>query len=671
MTSEDSSQGSASLEAIARASQLRLRRIRLTNTWWQYDGGPLLAYTQEDHRPVALLPISATRYALFDPVSRTRTPVSGVLAATLASDAYVLYRPLPSTISRLPGLLRFGLKGCGKNLFIAGLTGLAVTLLGMLMPHAMSLLVDKAIPDADRALVLQLGVALLAVAGGQALLQLAQGFALLRQQTAAGAAIQTALWDRLLQLPPAFFRQYASGDLHARVSVVSSIQQKVNETLLRTLFTSVWTLLNLGLMCYYSMTLALVAGGVAVVAALITACAGMLTARQVRPLQQLSGTLLGMVVQLINGVAKIRVAGAEERAFASWGNAFSLQQTLLRRLQRIADTLTVLNTVLPTLATALLFGCALGIWQSDAAPGRPGLTPGIFLAFHAAFGTFLAGVTTLSNTLIEVWEVVPLWERARPIVMAIPEVDRNLADPGKLTGKLALDHVTFRYQARGPTVLHDISIQAEPGEFIALVGPSGSGKSTIVRLLLGFDTPETGAVSYDDHNLRRLDVTAVRRQMGTVLQHSAITAATIFDNIASGRLITLDDAWYAARAAGLAEEITAMPMGMHTFIGEGGSNLSGGQRQRLLIARALVHRPAIVLFDEATSALDNRAQAMVTASLDNLRVTRVVIAHRLSTIRHADRIYVIAGGRIVQQGRFHELAEQDGLFAQLMARQKV
>jgi ABC-type bacteriocin/lantibiotic exporter with double-glycine peptidase domain len=126
-----------------------------------------------------------------------------------------------------------------------------------------------------------------------------------------------------------------------------------------------------------------------------------------------------------------------------------------------------------------------------------------------------------------------------------------------------------------------------------------------------------------------------------------------------------------ARAAGLAEDIAAMPMGMHTLVSEGGSNLSGGQRQRLLIARALVHKPAVVLFDEATSALDNRAQAMVTASLERLRVTRVIIAHRLSTIRHADRIYVLEQGRIVQQGRFSELAQQDGLFARLIARQEV
>jgi ABC-type bacteriocin/lantibiotic exporter with double-glycine peptidase domain len=254
-------------------------------------------------------------------------------------------------------------------------------------------------------------------------------------------------------------------------------------------------------------------------------------------------------------------------------------------------------------------------------------------------------------------------------VEATPEVHTGQSDPGRLTGILALEHVTFRYQESGPVILDDVSLHAAPGEFIALVGPSGSGKSTLFRLLLGFETPEAGAVFYDGQALSRLDVRAVRRQIGSVLQQSTLMAGTIFEHLAGSALITHENAWEAVRAAGLAEDIVALPMGLHTFVSEGGSNLSGGQRQRLLIARALVGKPAIVFLDEATSALDNRTQAVVTASLARLQVTRVVIAHRLSTIQAADRIYVLAGGRVVQQGTFAELARHTGLFAQLMARQ--
>jgi ATP-binding cassette subfamily C protein len=658
--------GGESLEAIAQASHLRLRRVLLTDTWWKHDCGPLLAYTREAHQPVALLLTPSGRYELFDPVQKTRTPVHARLAGTLAA-AYTLYRPFPRMARRGLDLLSFGLYGRGKDLRLALLTGMAATALGMLAPQATAILIDSAIPDADRGMVLQLGAGLGAAACGQALFQFVQGVALLRQHITSAAALQAAMWDRLLQLKPSFFRQYATGDLQARVTALSTIQQHLSGTTLRTLFSGALALLNLVLLLYYSVSLALVAGAAVLVASLATVWIGVLIVRQERPLQRLVGELAGTVVQLINGVATLRVAGAEERAFAYWGNTYCQQQTLRLRIQCLEDRMTVVNALLPTLASMGLFWCALPALQ----PGSHGLTTGTFLAFYAAFGMCIAGATSLSNTVVDLLQVGTLWERAQPILAATPEVDTTRVTPGRLSGKLALDHVTFRYQEHGPVILDNVSIHAEPGECIALVGPSGSGKSTIFRLLLGFDTPEAGAVYYDDQELSRLDIAAVRRQLGTVLQQSRLMAATIFENIAGGGLITPEAAWEAARAAELAEDIAALPMGLHTVVSEGGSTLSGGQRQRLLIARALARQPALILFDEATSALDNRRQALVSANLARLRVTRVIIAHRLSTIQHADCIYVLEHGRVVQQGRFAELARQDGLFARLIARQGV
>src|SRR5208283_1441868 len=200
-------------------------------------------------------------------------------------------------------------------------------------------------------------------------------------------------------------------------------------------------------------------------------------------------------------------------------------------------------------------------------------------------------------------------------------------------------------------------------------GPSGSGKSTLLNLLLRFETPHSGSIRLDGRELSSLDITAVRRQIGVVTQDGRIMAGSLFENICCGGVNTMDHAWEAARAAGLAEDIEAMPMGMHTVVSEGGGNLSGGQRQRLLIARALVLKPSILIFDEATSALDNRTQAIVTDSLNRLKATRIIVAHRLSTIRNANRIYVIEKGRVVQQGRFEELAKAPGLFSRLVSRQ--
>ncbi len=250
-------------------------------------------------------------------------------------------------------------------------------------------------------------------------------------------------------------------------------------------------------------------------------------------------------------------------------------------------------------------------------------------------------------------------------------MDPAKAAPGDLSGEVELSHVSFRYQADGPLILDDVSLHVKAGEFVAFVGPSGAGKSTIIRLLLGFESPASGSIYYDREDLSGLDRQALRRQIGVVLQDGKLTPGDVFSNIVGSSPLTQDDAWEAARLAGLEEDIHEMPMGMQTVIGEGAATLSGGQRQRLMLARAVVSRPRILLLDEATSALDNRTQADVSRSLERLKATRIVVAHRLSTVRNADCIYVIDGGRIVQRGRYEELMGQKGLFADLAKRQLV
>jgi ATP-binding cassette subfamily C protein len=294
---------------------------------------------------------------------------------------------------------------------------------------------------------------------------------------------------------------------------------------------------------------------------------------------------------------------------------------------------------------------------------------GTFLGFNAAFGQFTSAMLGIAGAVASVLQIVPMFERATPILETLPEVDESKADPGELSGHIAIDHVSFRYETDGPLVLDDVSLEIHPGEFVALVGASGSGKSTLLRLLLGFDAPEAGTILYDGRDLATLDVRAIRQQIGSVLQNGRVMAGDIFSNIVGSGTLTQDDAWEAARMAGFEADIRAMPMGLQTVIGDGASTLSGGQRQRLMIARAIVHRPRMLLFDEATSALDNRTQEIVSKSLESLAATRVVVAHRLSTVVNADRIYVMQRGRIVEQGNYRELMQRRGLFAALARRQ--
>ncbi|MEL7333256.1 MAG: NHLP bacteriocin export ABC transporter permease/ATPase subunit, partial [Cyanobacteria bacterium J06560_2] len=506
---------------------------------------------------------------------------------------------------------------------------------------------------------------LLAIAFGRTCFQFAQAIAAMRIEASSDAVLQAAVWDRLLKLHPSFFRDYATGDLQARVSSVNAIRRKLSGTALDAILSGAFALLNLGLLFYYSSKLAVLALFVALLVVSVTLVSGVLLLKKQRPLLELDGEIYGLMVQLINGVSKLRIAGAEPRAFAQWGEKYRKQLQLDVSTLRLEDAVDVFNTAMPTLTAIGMFAIATTLVN----PIEGGLSSGTFLAFNAAFAIFISGATSLSQTVIEVLEVVPLWMRSQPILTATPETDTQKADPGRLTGRICLDSVTFRYREDGPLILSDVTVDAHPGEFIALVGPSGSGKSTVLRLLLGFETPQAGTVYYDHQDVCGLNITAVRRQLGVVLQNGSINAGSLFENISGGALITTDDAWRAAKMAGFAEDIESFPMGMHTVISEGGSNLSGGQRQRLMIARALALDPKILLLDEATSALDNRTQAIVSESLDRLNVTRIVVAHRLSTIRNADRIYVIKAGRVVQQGNFDELAAQEGTFKQLIKRQ--
>ncbi|MBN3899812.1 MAG: NHLP bacteriocin export ABC transporter permease/ATPase subunit [Nostoc sp. NOS(2021)] len=667
--SEDMKRIKEPLEAIARASRIRIRRVLLNERWWQKDSGPLLAYTNQDNFPVALLPAGVGKYEIFDPENHVRIPVNNQTTNILAPFAYAFYRPLPENNLTAIGLLLFAFQGKIRELIVIFLTGVVGSLLGMLTPLATAILIDSVIPDADRGLLVQIGLGLIAASFGTIIFQIAQGFAGLRLESKASLDSQAALWDRLFNLRVSFFREYSIGDLQSRVSAITQIRQKLNDTVLRTIFTSFFSLLNLGLLFIYSSSLALVVVAVALLAIIFTTISGLLSRQKLRSLEEIEGEIFGFTVQMVAGVSKLRVTNAEDRAFAHWAKKYTHQLKLKLSTEIIEDVLAIFNTAMPTVSSIIIFWLAVTLITQAPSQSGIGLSTGTFLAFNSAFAIFIAGATQLSNTIVSILDISIFWERAKPIFQAQPEIDLSKSDPGRLTGKVKVDHVTFRYREDGPLNLDDLTIQAEPGELIALVGPSGSGKSTIIRLLLGFETPKDGTIYYDGQDLSGLDISAVRRQIGVVLQNGRINSASIFENISSGALVTMEEAWEAVRMAGFADDIKSMPMEMHTVISEGGTNLSGGQRQRLLIARALVLKPRILIFDEATSALDNRTQAIVSTSLEQLGVTRIIIAHRLSTIRNADRIYVIEAGRVVQQGKFEELVNQKGLFANLMARQ--
>lgn len=658
------------LVAIAQASGVRIRQVTLDDRWWNDNYGALLGYTTTGE-PIALLPTRNRHYECFNPINQTRTLVNEQLAATLTTRAYTFYRSFPDKQLNALEVLRFAIVGQEYSLLLMLLMVLLATGIDMLVPIFSGRLVSEVLPNSQRDLLLQMGGVLLAASFGSIIFNLTKTIALLRLETVADTATESAVWDRVLRLKTGFFRHYEIGDLSSRLGAISEIRRALSGTVLTTFLSSSFALINFGLMLYYSQQLSMVAGLFTLIIFLATVLSGWLIARSTRKLLELEGKLYGTVVQLVSSVSKLRVGGAEQRAFIYWADQYRKRMRLKVSTRQISDSLGLFNGVLSPLMTIVLFWVAIHAIRPMVPGQLPTLSFSSFIAFNVAFGKFQSSFLSLSSVVVQSLNIVNLWQRVKPILNAELEVNQQKTEPGKLEGKISIDRVTFRYKADSPAILHDVSIHVEPGDFIALVGVSGSGKSTLMRLLLGFEQPETGAIYYDGQDLSKLNVQAVRRQLGVVLQNSRLMSASIFDNIAGSALITQEEAWQAVVMAGMAEDIEAMPMGLFTVVSEGGSNLSGGQRQRLLIARALALKPKILLFDEATSALDNQTQAIVSQSIEQLQVARIVIAHRLSTIQNASRIYVLDKGRIVQQGTFTELINREGLFAQLMQRQIV
>lgn len=652
------------LEELARQASVSMRQVRtIGQRWWQADAGPLLAFLKDGEVPVALLPLPSGGYRAEELESGRQWVLKDENAAQLSDIAWMFFRQFPPKAMSLRDLLRFGMVGTGRDSLMAIAAGVLGALLGLATPYATGLLVDKVIPDARSSELLQLVLLLVAGAFGAAAFEISRSISLLRIEFRLGSATEAAIIHRLMHLPVPFFRQYAAGDLAQRAFAINQILQLLTNTTQSAVFSWFFGLISFGYMYWLSWQLGLVATALVLLVLSVTLVVNIWRLRIERLMYDVQGDIASRVLQILSGIAKLRNGGAESRAFALWARDFTREKTLSMRVRSIGNGLTVFNAVFMVLASAVLYGF-VAFFKKD-------ISTGDFVAFNSSFSQFLSATLALASALTVSLNIIPLFERARPILEALPEQTEERTQAARLQGEVILNQVSFRYTENDPLVLDNVSISVKPGEFIAFVGPSGSGKSTLFRLLLGFETPERGAIYYDQQDLASLDPGSVRRQLGVVLQNGRLMPGDIFTNIVGSSPRTLDEAWEAARMAGLEDDILAMPMGMHTVIAEGASTISGGQRQRLMIARALVNRPSVLLFDEATSALDNQTQALVSHSVAGLNATRIVIAHRLSSIQQADRIYVLVGGKVLESGNYEELMALNGHFAEQAKRQQV
>jgi NHLM bacteriocin system ABC transporter ATP-binding protein len=650
-------------EAI-RSARLRQRQVALRGQWWREDLGPLIGFIDAERRPVAMLPARAGSWQLIDPAHGSVTVITDAVAARIAPLAHMLYPVLTDKPHTFVEFFRFGEGRNRHDLIIAVLTAMAGAALSLVTPLAMRLAFSRFIPAHDSFALSQLALGLVLAAMVALAFRVAYNRASLRIEGRSGGNFPAALMDRVLRLPEAALR-FGSADLALRFAAADNVRRSVNNIILTSIPAVFLCVCNGALLFYYAPAAAAVALSVFILLGGLSAVFAWLQRDAMRRGEQLHSDIFNIVFQLIQAMTVLRTTGAEVRAFSHWGVDFAE----LRKRSHVARKIgIVFETLLGGIDVLVLAGMFLLLaWMPDDRH----LSTGDFIAFVWAYGVFAGNAMQLVRNVGAAFSLRTSWERAAPLLRAVPRQTTLQRDPGPLSGAIDVTNLAFRYSDDLPLALAGVSMNIPAGAFVAIVGPSGSGKSTLMRQLLALDRPLQGTIEYDGQDLRHLDPELVRRQIGVVLQGGRLFPGTLYENIMGSFNGKLDDAWRAAEQAGIAAEIRALPMGMHTVVTEATAAFSGGQVQRFVIARALVGKPRILVFDEATSALDNLTQAVVTESLSRLAITRIVIAHRLSTVRNADKIYVLDRGRIVQSGNYDELANAKGPFAGFVRRQQV
>ena len=651
------------LKYVLRPTGLMIREVELEENWQNNAFGPMLGCMKETGTTVALMPGNLFGYWFRDPATGRKKRVTRETAKLFAREAMCFYQPLPMKKLGIPDLLLYMKNSIShSDLIVIVLATLAVTLVGMIEPRVLNLITGTILKNRHMKLMIGTGVFLLSSAFAAQLISLVRSLLMERINTKTSMAVEASVMMRILSLPVSFFRGYSSGELSSRASSVSSLCSMILNNIFSIGLSSLMSLLYVTQIFQFAP--ALVAPSLLVIAATVAVsiAASFAQIRISRKKMKLSAEETGMSYALLNGIQKIRLSGSEKRVFARWGRLYTKNARLEYNPPAFLKLNGLITTAISLAGTIVLYYLAVSTHVADHE----------YFAFNAAYGRLMAAFGALAGIAISVASIRPVLEMAEPILKAEPEVTAEKQPADRITGHIEMSHVSFRYESNTPYVLDDLNLNIRAGEYVAIVGRTGCGKSTLVRLLLGFEKPEKGAIFYDQHDLESLDPRSLRKHIGVVIQNGQLFQGDIFSNITiSAPQLTLAEAWEAAETAGIAQDIREMPMGMQTVISEGQGGISGGQKQRLMIARAIAPKPRILIFDEATSALDNKTQKQVSDALDRLKCTRVIIAHRLSTIRNCDRILVMDNGAIIEEGRYDDLIARGGRFAELVERQRL
>ena len=649
------------LEYLMRPHGIMRRTVKLTKGWHKDAVGAMLAVRAEDGAVTALLPAKLCGYLFYDKNGR-KTRVTNANESLFEEEAITFCKPFPlkkltaaSLMRYIAGLLTF------SDAALAAAASAAVAVVGMFTPKISQTLFSTVLESQSVRLLAAIAVFSVCVSVSAIIFEAIKSLVLSRVSTKLTISVQAAAMMRMLSLPASFFGKYSSGELTVRAQNIGTLCRMMAGAVFTTGLTSLFSLVYVVQIFRYAPVLVVPSVIVTFSTLLLSLACTFAQMRVSKRQMELSAKESGTSYAMISGVQKIRLSGAEKRAFAKWGGLYAKSA----QLEYSPSALIKLNSVFSLIISSV------GMLVMYYLAAVNGVTTADYYAFQSAYGMVSGAFTALVGVAAQAAQFRPVLDMARPIMDAVPEVSGEKQVLTRISGGVELNNVSFRYNENGPYVLNDLSLKIRAGQYVAVVGRTGCGKSTLIRLLLGFETPQNGAVYYDGRDISGVDLRSLRRKMGVVMQNGKLFQGDIFSNIViCAPWLTEAEAWEAAELAGIADDIRAMPMGMNTMIGEGSGGFSGGQKQRLMIARAVAPKPKLLIFDEATSALDNITQKQVSDALAKLKCTRIVVAHRLSTIRECDRIIVIDEGRIAEDGTYEELISRGGIFAELVERQR-
>ena len=651
------------LEYLLRPHGLMRRTVTLSKGGSKDAIGAMLGIRKSDGMVVALIPTGFSGYRYRDMETGKHVKINGKNQELFEEEAIAFYKPLPLKALGISDLMRYILGTLSTADFVmTGASALAVTLIGMLSPKLNNLLFSRVIEDGSTQILLAITVFMICVTLSSLLINGVKSLIIARINTKMSISVQAAIMSRLMSLPAGFFKKYSSGELAARAQCSNSLCEMLVSVALTTGLTSVFSLVYISQIFVYAPALVVPSLIITLATVAFTVVSAFVQMKVSKKKMELSSKESGMSYALISGVQKIKLSGAEMRAFARWGNLYAEEARLAYNPPMFLKINSVISSAISLAGTLMMYWIAVS----------SGVSVADYYAFNTAYGMVSGAFISLAGIALTVAQIKPIMDMVEPILKAVPEISEGKQMITRLSGSIELDNVSFRYNENMPLVIDDLSLKIRPGQYVAIVGATGCGKSTLLRLMLGFESPQKGAVYVDGKDIAAVDLKSLRRNIGVVMQNGKLFTGDIFSNIIiSAPWLTMDEAWHAAELSGIAEDIRRMPMGMHTMISEGSGGISGGQRQRLMIARAIAPKPSVLMFDEATSALDNLTQKTVSESLDSLKCTRIVIAHRLSTIKQCDRILVLDKGKIIEDGTYDELIQGGGFFAELVARQRV